>query len=190
MNIDDNLRYAILEKLRYMGLFQFDKDEFFKNVLKKKFNDNASYNYEPYEPVENHLKAVDLLSLPLDKIETISWCLGDVDIIYDICNFWDGEDEYFNIDSLENIDICKNLKEIKFFGLWSVEDLSPLKNLSKLEKLKITNFSETEITSLSPLLELPNLKQLHLSEVIFKNPAGENSVISELKKRGVEVAIK
>ena len=164
----------------------FDKELFFKEIIKKQYSITASYNYRIFEPIENFYKSIDIEKYPLNEIEEIDWSASS-SIINDIFTQWDGEDDYFSIESLEGIEICPEIKSISVEFLWNVTDLSPLKKLRKLESIYIWSTSNDMVDSLSPLLEIASLKDVFLSDMIFKDQSETDKVIEELKNKGVKV---
>lgn len=178
--MDKNLRLAIIGNLIQEEYFQFSIEDFFENELNKKFDLMAKYNYEPLPEVEEYFKQLDLKSLGAEKLESIYFEAGD-DIIHFVWNQWDGEDEYFDIQSLDGIEICKNIKELNIDLLSNITDLTPLESLSKLEDISITNVSSNSTTiSLKPLLKIKTLKKVTLENINIDH--SEDSYL-ELKEK-------
>jgi hypothetical protein len=184
--MDKNLKYAILDELKTNNHFDFDKEEYFEKKLKKEY-DSTKYDNKPIKEIEKYFQDIKLSKYPLSKVNELSWTAYS-DIVYDIWGQYDGEDDYFNIQSLDGIEICPNIKSIHIEYVWNVKDLSPLNKLKLLEE--ITIFSKTEVESLKPLLVLSNLKKLKLECITFKDQSETDKVIEELKKKGVKVDIK
>ncbi len=186
--MDTNLRYAILEALKTEKQFSFDKEIFFEKILKKKYKDSASYNYEPYEPIEKYFQSIDINKYSLEKVKCLTWSSSS-SIVFDIFGQYDGEDDYFNIKSLDGIEICPNIERINIQYVWSVKDMSSLINLKKIKDITVFS-TKLEVNSLKPILELLLLESVCLEGLVFKDQNETNSVISELKRRGVDVKIK
>ena len=187
LTMDKNLHYAILNELEDQGLFKFDIGAFFKKYMHKEYDDFADYNYEAIERVEYYLQGLKLSKYPLKKIERLSWAASS-DMVFHIWNQYDGEDDYFQIHSLEGIGICPNLKEIFIEYQWSVTDITPLSALKKLEELTVFSGKIT-VDSLKPLLELPALKKVRLEDIRFKDQPETDEVVVQLKGKGVTVQI-
>ena len=186
--MDHNLRYALLEDLANQKIFQFDKKTFFKEQLKKEYDPCASYNYQPCEPIEVYFQSIDLLSQPLENIDALDWSASS-NVIHYIWQQWDGEDEYVDLESLEGIEICPNIKSITVEYLWRVTNLSPLSKLKKIESIVIWSPPADPIESLSPLLKIENLKDICFEGVRFENHEETEQVIEQLKEKGVQVDI-
>jgi hypothetical protein len=123
--MDKNFKYAILEGLKKKELFSFDKETFFEEHLNKKYKDSASYNYNAYAPIEEYFLAIDFRKYSLDEITRLTWTSYS-STIFDIWSEYHGEDDYFNIYSLEGIEKCPNIETIHIEYVWSVSDLPPL----------------------------------------------------------------
>jgi Leucine-rich repeat (LRR) protein len=80
-------------------------------------------------------------------------------LIYEIFTYWDGEDDYFTLESLQGIEHCRHLKTLTIDSLGEIADLTPLAGLEALEEIDICCLKTGDITSLE---HLPNLKRLHL----------------------------
>ncbi len=186
LTMDKNLHYAILDELERQGLFKFDIEAFFKKYMPEEYDDSADYNYEPIEAVEYYLQGLKLSKYPLKKIEELSWAAYS-ELISHIWNHYDGEDNYFEISSLEGIEVCPNLKKIFIEYQWNIIDLTPLGALKKLEELTV--LSNITVDSLKPLLELPALKKVKLEGIRFKDQQETDEVVAQLKGKGVKVQI-
>ncbi len=133
------------------------------------------------------MQGLKLSKYPLKKIERLSWAASS-DMVYHIWNQYDGEDDYFEIRSLEGIGICSNLKEIFIEYQWRVTDLTPLSSLKKLEELTVFS-GKIIVDSLKPLLELPALKKVRFEGIRFKDQPETDEVVAQLKGKGVKVQI-
>ena len=165
--------------------FGDEPKEFIEKHLKKKYKDTASYNYRAYQPIEEYFGTLDLKTFPLEKIEKLTWASYS-EIVFNIWGNYDGEDDYFALQSLEGIEICPNIKRIHIEYVWSVTDLAPLSKLNQLEE--ITVFSgKIKVNSLKPLQELPNLKKIYLQGLVFADQEETDKLVELLISRGIKV---
>ena len=185
--MEKNLKYSIINSLLLTGTFKFNKEYFFKQYLSKIYDQSASYNFSPIIEIEKYFQNLELSDFNLKDIEILSWSSYE-DIVYDIWGQYDGEDDYFNIKSLEGIDICPNIKEIHIEYVWSVSDISPLSKLNKLEEITIFS-GKIEVDSLMPLISLPKLKKVNIEGLYPKDKSEIEKVVSELKSKGIKADI-
>ncbi len=185
--MDKNLQYAILDSLKQIGQFNFNIEEFYEKMFNKKYNYDASYTWKPFKPVEDYFQSIDLNILELSKLEQLTWSPYS-DLTIDIWNHYDGEDDYFDICSLDGIEICPNIKRILVESVWSVKDLKPLANLHNLEIIQIYAYIEAE--SLTPLLSLERLQKIDFDGISFKDKQESENVVNILKSKGVDITVK
>ncbi|MCG8570880.1 MAG: hypothetical protein MJB14_12140 [Spirochaetes bacterium] len=177
--MDKNLKLAIIGELIENGKLVFDIEEFTA--------DDENYDeYEPYAPVEKYFHELDLKKYDLDSVDYLGIApYGEG--INAVWNQYDGEDDYFDVDSLDGIEICKNIKEVTF-ECFKGNDLAPLGKLKKLERITISS-GEIIVKSYKPLLELLNLKEIVFNQVECNNEKETQEVIKILKNRGVKMKI-
>lgn len=163
IELNHNLKLAICAALQQQGLLpKFSKKTWYKKTLGTSYNDTAKYNYSAQEPIREWYleQPVEKYS---DKITAISWA-PDSEPITDIWTYWDGEDETFTIRDLAGIEHCKDLKLLQIESLLECNDLSPL-------------------------LVLPALASVHLTNVIIPATEQNKYVVGVLQKRGVNITI-
>lgn len=182
--MDKNLKFAILDNLITNGDFYFDREEFFQNNPEI---DSADYEYSACKLLEDYFENIALESSKLQSLDEFSWGIS-AEIISSIWKHYDGEDDYFDISSLEGLENCPNITEIFFEYCWNVRDLSPLNKLKKLQEITIYS-NEIEVNSLEPLAKLPNLKKIQFEGLKFKDQAETDKIVEILKSKGVEVDI-
>ena len=94
---------------------RFSIEEFVNSHTKRKID----IEEEGYDIIQEALDYFKELEIPKDlllKVEKIFQDGGD-EVYMELCPFWDGEDDIFNITSLEDLHLVPNLKEIiLFFG--------------------------------------------------------------------------
>jgi len=169
---DLNLKLAIIYELRSQHLLpNFDKQKFWQETFQEKYDMYADYNYKPVPEViayyQNYTIPVELLA----QIKKITWI--EFDICCDINDQWDGEDNSFEIASLEGIEHCKNLEELDLqVGLdpyqWekglkkTYASLEPLEKLAYLKKIRLAGM----VKNLQILLEMPQLQKIKLDSYL------------------------
>lgn len=139
-----------------------------------------------HERIRDKLLAVPLHPEALGAIDTLTWDVR-AESIYQIFPQWDGEDDEFEIRSLAGIQLCPMLRkiEIQMFG---GTDLGPLRTLEKLESIMLERpYSSEMIKDLSPLLELPSLREVRLPAA--RRSESNEEVAKALKAKGVRVSI-
>lgn len=172
---DENLRLAIIQELAdndEIDLPTLNPDDFVRDYL--------------YSP-NNEVKLALLSKLSIDdnlllSINSIEWSAGS-DIQHIICPHWDGEDDGFNIKSLDGIENLSSLTSL-YIELGSVKDLTPLSKLPILSKISLE--LDGIFDTLTPLLTLPELKSVHLTAT-----APDAAQVRDiLTSRGVETKIR
>ena len=113
---DLNFKLAVIQELMYTQkilLPVFDIYDFAEEYKKRKID----IEKEGYDIIPEALKYFKDYQIPeefAEKVEYISQDGGD-EIYMQICPFWDGEDDIFNIKSADDASNFPNLKEIVLF---------------------------------------------------------------------------
>jgi hypothetical protein len=144
---DENLRLAIIEGLVDYPDLGGDPDG----------DDEHAYTPDPFVRAAL-LDQVRVEDTALSQITSLSWSAG-LDIQFAICSQWDGEDDFFDIQTLQGIGALSALTEL-FIQLRGFTDLEPLTALPDLATLVLSGM--THFDSLAPLLKLPALKRVEL----------------------------
>jgi len=197
---DLNFKLAIIHSLRKIdALPSFDKNAFWLETFGEPYDDFADYAYENVPEVIEYYRNFELKPEQLEQIKSISWL--EFDIIYDINSQWDGEDNFFEISSIEGIQHCPNIEKLRLaLGLdpmpWEVKqlglqktyvNLQPLKELKKLQELTLEGY----VQNVATILEIPSLKKLkkieycNILEVEEKKLDFED-FIGKIKENGVK----
>jgi tetratricopeptide (TPR) repeat protein len=93
----------------------------------------------------------------LPELTELGWEGGDD--LQGVCfNYWDGEDDTFDITSLAGIEQLISLRIIKGLDLFNATDLEPLAALSRLETLHLEQAPEG--VDWTPLLRMPALRHV------------------------------
>lgn len=130
-----NFKLAVIQLLMYEKELlkpKFDIYEFAEEYGTRKID----IDDEGYEPVKEALNWFEKLEIPerlADEVEDIIMDGGD-DIYHQIIPFWDGEDNYFDIDELDEAEV-KQFKHLRHITLLSEH---PDKAIQLLKKCNIS----------------------------------------------------
>ena len=117
--------YLMLALHNQLGLVEVDRDEIVKEITGITSSDYAM-DYDPIEIIRDIYLNHRIPQSKLDEITELSWSPSE-DIISMIYKNWDGEDDYFTINSFEGIEQLTNLKEITIESISSGSaDRTPL----------------------------------------------------------------
>ncbi|TRX35334.1 hypothetical protein FNW52_11480 [Flavobacterium sp. ZT3R18] len=134
---DFNFKLHIID--HFIGAGIFDKE---LNELQRKYWDNNNdFSYEPIPEIKRFFEELEITNEMLSAIT--SFCPDGGDNIYGIIIAnWVGEDEIFDIQSLEDVAVLPNLFEFSPVAL-VVEniDLSPLLGCMNLKKMSFLDFT-------------------------------------------------
>lgn len=187
--LDANLKLIVLSELLDNGEIDLGfEDEFAAFVLEGPY-DYEAHSYSQTFALMDYLSRYPITEGQLKSVEGIYFDGGNT--IYPfIFPFWTGEDEIFDVRSLEGIGTLSNLKEVGIYSMMDVVDLRELTILDKLESLEIG----VSLINLDALHEIGALKKLEImNDKIFEqvNQRGHPTqhVIESLKARGVDVWI-
>lgn len=180
---DPNLRLTLLNSAWEEGLLpRFDKEAFYRDVLKEPYDPAADYNYEIDNRVRDHLLSIPLTDDVLAKLKIVTWDGGN-EVHHDIWTQWDGESDEFDVRDLRGIEACRGLEFIQFLAGTKFRDCSPLSGLPNLSEVMLLG---GRIADLSPLLTLPKVSKV---EVAADDADTNRAVIGELRSRGVDVTV-
>lgn len=175
--MDKNLKYAIIEELMEKNIFSFELEEFLE------LNPDVEYDeFEPCEEIERYFRELELNNLDLSQVTELKWYPGGPEVIEAICLEWDGEDDYFDIRSLDGIGICENITKISIEYLLAAKNLSPLTELKKLESIRLI-IGRAKIEDLSPLLEIGSLREVTIQDI------GNNVLVTKEAKEVIRKLI-
>lgn len=123
------------------------------------------------------------ITAQLDQVRQLSLDGGRA--IYQLATyFWDGEDEVFDITSLEGIETLVNLESIQFDHM--VSGSISLKPLASLKKLRQVSLNYNHFIDYEALLDIASLEQVTLSFTHNKEVA---PLVALLKAKGLTVTI-
>jgi hypothetical protein len=175
---DPNLKLAVMESLMSDNLLSLGDWEDFYRFIHKQYpgtlTDNIAFSQAAYE----YLSCYPLSKEQLEKVTNI-YLDGASNIYFYLDKFYDGETNEFFVKSLSGIHYCPEVTE--FFSQLAVEnlDLSPLRQLTNLEKISLDG---SFYTNPETLLDVDSLKELK-----FYGTALNEGIIRALEVKGVKV---
>ncbi len=113
---DFNFKLAVIQKLMYEQDVlspRFDVYDFVKNYEARQIDIDAE-GYEIIPEVKHYFEQLEIPVSTLPNIEKLFQDGGD-DIYMQLCPFWDGEDDIFNIHSAQDSELLPNLKSVTLF---------------------------------------------------------------------------
>jgi len=113
---DFGFKLAVINELMYNREIlkpKFDLNEFIKGYQKRKI-DIDEEGYEIIPEIMEYFKNIELTAKMVKDIDELVTDGGDY-IYMQICPFWSGEDDIFNIKSVVDSDLLPNLKEVTIF---------------------------------------------------------------------------
>lgn len=121
---DFNFKLIVIEAL-------LDKDPLFLNELTELANKHSDH-YEwysdagPIDEIINYLKELSLTKSDLDKVESL--CFDGGNEIYGMIKpDWDGEDDLFDVTSVEGFQNLNSLKTVEYISLCYPKVLEPFR---------------------------------------------------------------
>lgn len=123
----------------------------------------------------------------LDAVETLDFD-GGSSIYHHIWHFWHGEDDTFDIQRLDGIENCPNLRDLNVASMLSAVDVSRLTRLHRLANLNIG----VDTKNIPALLDIPTLESVRiLNDNVYAEVTTlghpTRLVMDKLKQRGVRV---
>jgi len=147
---DLNFKICVIGALHNLG--------YYNEEAEKIQNENSDWDedYKPIPAVLEFYKKLDINPEYLLKIESLYPDGGDLCYDY-LFNVWDGEDNQFDISSIEGIENLKNLKIYAPISMISIKgiDYSPLLHCEKLETVS-TDFIKKNQKKEKVLKQLEN----------------------------------
>ncbi len=110
---DFNFKLAVIERLMYQqGVLtpRFDVYDFVAAYTARQI-DIEEEGYDIIPEVRTYFEQLEIPAELLPRIEEIDMDGGD-EIYAQLCPFWDGEDDIFNIQSAEDAALLPNLKSV------------------------------------------------------------------------------
>lgn len=130
-----NFKLAVIQLLMYKKELlkpKFDIYEFAEEYAKRKI-DIEDEGYEPIQEALNWFKKLEIPERLADEVDDLVMDGGN-DIYHQIIPFWDGEDDYFDINALDEAEV-KQFKNLHHITLMSA---NPDKAIETLETCNVT----------------------------------------------------
>ncbi len=176
---DDVLKIAVVESLVRSGTIgAFDWKQYFQDVPEDRDSTGA------HKTIRELIVSRPLNEKLLASVKKVLWN-DESDFQALIWKDWDGEENYFDIFSLEGIQYLPQLTVLEMWGNRKTD----LSHLQQVKKLKEFTFHTDNLYSrhLEPLLELPALKRADIRGLrIYERPQIK-AIVKSLLSRGVEV---
>lgn len=131
-----NFKLAVINSLRELGNFE----EEFEELIEKYWNED-DFSNKPITEILNFCKELELPKSYLKYVKQISFDGGST-LYQDIIPNWDGEDNYFDVDTIEDVLHLPNLETFVEISMLSISDYSPLLKLKKLRQAYHLNCSD------------------------------------------------
>ncbi len=187
---DANLKLALEAELDRLGR----RDHGVKfDALHSKWDEDDNNNQDldeagPGRDCDIYQAVKSILSLPfrsedLEAVESLEWGHG-TQMIYWIDPNWGGEDDFFEIGTLNGLEACKNLRSLEI--VW--QTFTDITSLAQLTKLESAYFEFAKFDVLEPLLQLPSLKSLTM-EMWCADATKADYTLKCLRDRGVRVQV-
>lgn len=200
---DLNLKLAIIQELRDLKKIpKFSKKDFWKKTFGIKYDMDEEYNYRLVPEVVMYYQNLEIPADLLFELKSIFWMpsykIKSDKIHNDIFDQWGGEDNEFQIISLEGIEHCQNLKEIYFdaLGIYSqgkwdkpttYASLLPLQKLLQLDNLAL---HDSLVSNLDVILEIKSLQKVKLVNVATLENTDLQKLKADLESKHVVCEIK
>jgi len=128
---DINFKISVIAALQEMGYYKKEAEALFKDN-----NGPHDSSGKPINEVFDYYKNLVIEQKLLNKIESLKPDGGDSSYLF-LINDWDGEDDLFNIKSIEGIELLKNLKSFLPLSMIGENglDFSPLLKCEKLKEV-------------------------------------------------------
>ncbi|MFV0473657.1 MAG: DUF6892 domain-containing protein [Pikeienuella sp.] len=186
---DANLKLVVLDGLLYGRALDLGRPEDLAAHVLGREVDMEEEGYDPIPEARDYLLRYPLDQALLDQVETLIFDGGN-DIYRYIWYFWSGEDEGFDVSSLDGIALCRNLKFIQVISMIETFDIGRLEGLDRLEELSISS----GFTNPEALRALPALNRLRIIDTRTYEEATTpghptRRLLDELKARGVSLHV-
>lgn len=184
-----NLQLALLDNLMEDGVIQrFDRNAFFLKYRSEPFDPNCDYNFEPLPDVEAYLLRIELKDSDLAQLTAVSVDPGQR-LQQDIFPQWDGEDNYFDVPSLEGLQRCTNAKQLHL-ELFPPNDPGDIEALRRMPGVENITFNGGVLDDLGPLDAIACLRKVEFLVTRIKDTQENRIILENLRRRGCKVANK
>ncbi len=152
-----------------------DFEEYYQSCGIEKF-------YGPHPEIYEYFKNLELSDKLLSSIKSISFEGGN-EVYHLIAHNWDGEDNIFDVRSLEDVCLAPNLEELVDCVLVDVDDASPLLQLKKLRSVDVNYDGGIKDKKTISQLEKKGVQILNRAEDVSekKESSGKSNLVEDLK---------
>lgn len=184
---DINFKLAVLSALIENGIIDLGAPpQLAAHVLGREF-DVGREGYRPIPEVLDYLARYPLTPEMLSAVETFDLD-GGGPIYHHIWHFWHGEDDTFDVRSLQGIEHCINIREFGVASMVPSVDVALLTPLRHLAHLDIG----VDVANIPALLDITKLESMRiLNDKVYAEvttPGHPTRLVMEsLKQRGVRV---
>jgi predicted DNA-binding WGR domain protein len=115
---DFNFKLMVIEELMYVQEVlepRFDAHDFAEAYEKREIDVDAE-GYDPIPEIVDYFKRLPIPAKYAKKITSLTWEGGN-NIYLQITPFWDGEDDYFDVKSFDDVEHFPNLKKLTVYGI-------------------------------------------------------------------------
>lgn len=181
----DNLKLLVIDHLIKTNLLEYN-EEFCDTIYDSIEDDDdlADNLYaQPIPELMDYFLQMNLTPF-LDQVTTLV-CEGGNTIYTLVAYQWDGEDDYFDLTSLEGIEVLENLETL--YAHVMVKGSISLQPLKQLKKLRHLSLAYKSFTDYEALLEIEALESVDIHCIGNKNIA---LVVAALEEKGVTINCK
>lgn len=181
-----NLHFAILNELMDADLLPaFDVAAFFTANRPESFDPNNDYDFAPLDDVADHLALMTIDDTLLAKLTELSIYAGTT-LQHQIFPQWSGEDDYFDVPTLDGLQQCVNLRSLSV-QLLPPNDPADIRAVAHLPNLSEIEFNGGVLTDLQPLLDCLPLKRISFLVTDIHATESNKTAIDTLRSRGCTV---
>jgi len=178
--VDPHFKLAVLSALIEADAIDLAEPQDLADFVLPRHIDLGRDGYHFIPEAYDYLVRYPLTDADLAQVDTISFDGGAK--IYRYCFYYWGWGTEFDIDSLEGIARCANLRVFRYPTLLVRLDLDHLAGLARLAEIELP---AAECRHPERLLDLPALKTLAVPRGVIADPA----LIAKLRQKGVSIRI-
>ena len=177
---DPNFKLAVLSALIDADAIDLAEPQDLADAVLPRHIDLGSDGHHLIREACDYLARYPLKDTDLERVEEITFDGGEP--IYRYCYYyWSGSTGDFDINSVEGIARCVNLRRFTYVAILNAVDIDHLIGLDKLEDISLP----PECRHPERLLDLPALKRLSFRDGTIRDPL----LLARLKARGITVRV-
>ena len=140
------------------------------------------------QDVADHLAAQTIPDDTLRQMPELSIWAGNT-LQHQIYPQWSGEDDYFDVPTLDGIERCANLQTLSL-QLLPPNSPADVSALALLPKLQSIDFDGGTLSTLQPLLDAATLSSISFTATDIADTSGNQGVIDQLRSRGCQLSFR